>query len=404
MKQNTILLLFILLSMSICSCQTKSPQNTDTPKSIITPFDSGEYLDEYFILDKQLIIQDFTDRNVEIQEMDNRIFLLDKNKYLRKKVNRGAKVELIEIKNSSISKHILELPIDTWVYDFVYTPNNYLLLVDKCILIYDRNRTFVDSIHTPINWSKMFFEHEIIYLTTENFGIASYGGTPKISILNIENKSLEKYHEFKIPKGSAMTYFRPRNIFGIYKNLIYLSNITDYSIDFYDLNYNKISTISYHPKQWVSNDSAAKVIDNYNNFDKFRREAGSLPAISLIQNVMFVNDSLFIVSWNRDNDVEIIFDIWKFNKNNWEIYKKDLICSRNFDTILAKTVINDMPERDRFGFTAMNGKIVNFSKSPYLVKDYIGRKYKNYYDDVEKYYEAGEPCLSIFMYKFRDKK
>lgn len=279
--QTAIYLVFALFSLQV-SCKTKKVNNTIEPKQYYSKFDSTDskiskynyseldeshknrFVDTDIIkLSWQYPLGEFMFDELLCGNKDT-IYWLNANKITTGQVKDGDTIPLYMFTNGQKTTKYIKYPSNRKVQEgsfnsFEVTDKYFIVKYSHSIVLYDKiSLKQKDEIFYDESLQKIKKIGNKIFIYGDIFGLPSSGAVPICCELDPVTFKVKNKYVFDLPKGANMTYRQPKKVFGVWKNGIYISDVTYYHIRFYDFNQNLISEINYEPDNWIKNEEVAK--------------------------------------------------------------------------------------------------------------------------------------------------
>ncbi len=363
----------------------------------------SKYLSKYFILQNQFIVDSVPSGLKKVQKYKEKYYIYPYEKYTNG-IKKGKEIELIEFNPyGERTLHKFEIPIETWVYNIVKTEKYYVIVADGVIIVYNKYYKIEKSFMLDFGACDYYLFDSKIVLLNDSFGISGNSEPPTFVEIDLSKMAVSKKRNLPMPKGSAFSSMKPREIFSFYNGKIIVSDITEYKIRIYNYNLELINNINYKPVNWKSNSKLISEIENCKDFNTFRAEIEKYKNISLIERVVFLNDTTLMVTWLRSSYPDLVCDIWIKKNNNWTILESEISYQPNREELEELTI------KDEF-ITYLYGKsrifgntLIYWSENPLYLKDYYGKRYKELFEKSNEYYLSGAYRLSIYSLKYKEK-
>lgn len=228
----------------------------------------------------------------------------------------------------------------------------------------------------------------------------------KMAFYDINTMNQISSHIFDTPKGASLTYEQPKQIFFLKNDKIILSDITDYNIRIYDIDFKLLNQINYKPQSWSFDTNLAIQIESEIDFQKFRGKISVYRKMPIIQSVDLLNDSTLIVCRTSKNEEQYYYDIWQLVDDRWVLLPETLI-----DYNSQASNISNLPLSNNFYtyfcnyYRVLDGKIILLREVPFDVKSepYINMTNKEFMEKVDNFYTTNPVKLSAFIYDFKEK-
>lgn len=349
-----IILNFIMIIMLAYGCTGNNKQihkeiGENTNNSVASKYNYFELSKEkkdklltdgiFKLVDQKIL--DIIPNFMVYKAFENKIYCIDNYSiYKNEKLNEGDLITLYIIDKNVTVKHLKYPKINdlrsTAIKDLVVDDKNIYLGVENRIVVYDKNslKQISDNVIKLSPEDNNFYVNNLLIRNDEIVCFNNIWGVSvsfeKLPTIHCIDKNTFKHKSttgYKMPVGGNLSHLGPRRQFGLYKNGVYLSDITDYHIKFYDKNNKIASEINYLPEKWVNDDKIKKEIDDSRDLNKFRINLKKYMSISFIRTVDFINDSTLLVIWaapTSSNNDKMLADIWRISGNQWRLIYADL--------------------------------------------------------------------------------
>jgi hypothetical protein len=342
--------------------------------------------------------------NKVISYYKDTIYCLNSNKIIKGDITGNDTLYLYIFANGRKNERKIIYPKnrkvkETTIHSMIVINNRIYLKFSHSIVVYDKNTLKqLDEYSYEESLFNMKIINDKLYTYGSSFGLPSSGKVPICDEIDIKTMKIRKKYIFSLPKGANMTYRQPKKIFGLWKNGIYLSDITYYQIKFYDWNQKLVSEINFQPENWIRNDAIAEKIDNYSDINLFRNDLERLETISFVNGIEFIDDSTFILTRSNPKN-KIYFDIWTKNNNEWKLQFYNIKMEQdNNDRIEGNFTSN------WFSYGKLcDGQLWSFAPLPFDIikeKGINNATYKDLWAKQKDYLLDNPFTESIMVYKF----
>ncbi|HOV92389.1 MAG TPA: hypothetical protein PLC04_04835 [Candidatus Kapabacteria bacterium] len=401
MKTKRFLSTFLFISLVIC---------------YISFAEANENIMSYLQLENQFIAdkEGVEPGDYLISYNENTLFLIEKPISSLKK---GDKVIIYQISQEGHKHKEVTMQADDWLNNFTCYNNKLFLLGQYYIYVYKNlftgNPIFEYKIKIPESFSRIYIYDKKIILTKSCISCEDNGTKAFIYDLT---KNQGYTHIFDNPVGFALTYMTPKRNINFYKGNIIISDITNYRIRIYDLDFKLVSEFSRPTSDWDkgSNQVFNEEIKNIKTPNMLNSKRKFITENSYKHNVVhlvdFLNDSTIMVCWTSNssqtnqNEIRTFYDVWRKNKNsnNWYLIYKNL------------TDISPKPQ-DKFNFDyfyqlfwqyfVLNDKVIVSSYFPIDLRklDLKNLTFQEFNKMQGDYYKNNDIKCSFFIYKFKEK-
>lgn len=349
-----------------------------------------------------------------ISYYENTLFLIETPISSLKK---GNNVIIYQISREGHNHSEVTMQADDWLKNFTCYNNKLFLLGQYYIYVYKNlssgNPIFEYKIKIPQAFSQIYIYDKKIILTRSCISCEDNGTKAFIYDLT---KNQGYTHIFDNPVGFALTYMQPKRNINFYKGNIIISDITNYRIRIYDLDFKLVSEFSRPTSDWDKGFNQSfneeikdiKTPNELNSKRKFITESSYKHYVVHLTD--FLNDSTIMVCWTSNssetnqNEIKIYYDIWRKNKNsnNWYLIYKNLTrISPKLQDKFNFEYFNQL----FYQYYVLNNNIIVPSLFPIDLRklDLKNLTFQEFYKVQEDYYNNNDIKCSFFIYKFKDK-
>ncbi len=370
---------------------------------LITSTALGDEFGKYFQIKNQFLLPKSGINPVHCiyQYYKNDLYLSEKP---TKKYNSKDYFIIYKMNANATEKYMLKLNEDLWLGDFSISDEKIILLTSDKLIVYknELNPKNYQEISLNDMYESIFIEFDKIILTKSCFSCDN----PSTIVAIYDLKTLDKISEkvFDNQKGFPMTYFHPKRIINYGFGNIAISDITNYSIRIYDLNYKLKNVINFKIDNWGSNSALNPKFEKMKDIDKLNQNMSYYLSVNSGDMIHFVDflspNELLVCRTSKIDSTNSMYnyDVWELIKGNWQIKYNGL---RN--PIYSG---DDFVSYNNFlapfnSYTVSNGVILMFFPLPFDLKQMITNKEtnKSMKAKANDYFGVNDITGSVFIIK-----
>jgi hypothetical protein len=400
MKSSIII--FVLLIIILVSCENNNKSTSKPLEKNSKSNKEHEHFFKYFRFNENIILRnddpDIMER--DIKYTDGYIFFINHVNEMKK----GEQLDLIRYNNYGCDtfKIIMAENDEVTGYDI-----NKSVMALKCknkYYIYKKDKTGYTFDHS-VKSSKLctnikLTETQVIIYNVQYGNVFDYTH-PEVYVFDLKTKEQKNHIIFDIPIGSAMTYYMYDGTYGVYKDMIYISDITEYSIKIYNLDKKLLAHLQRKPNCWNNDIKISNEMEGLDNMGVYNNRSLDYLTLYTISQVNFINDTTILVNWNGGESFENNFyDVWGYRKGKWELLITELICPNYF--VHVDESFSIFPGYGTFYKTGEGKLLICNTHIPFDLKNFTPTEI-GYNKLLKKLYEydfTNNPVLSVQSYEF----